>query len=46
VLDAADAGDGKLGTATDLMALSDELVGRAASKLESRPDGRQVRVYG
>lgn len=45
VLSAADAGDGKLGTATELMALSDEVAGRTASLLTPRADGRQVRTY-
>ena len=44
VLDAADAGAGKLGTAADLMAESELLVGKA-SLLTPRNDGRQVRTY-
>ena len=45
VLSAEDAGAGKLGPATDLMRLSDRLVGAHGSSLAARPDGRQVRVY-
>jgi ABC-type oligopeptide transport system ATPase subunit len=45
VLSTADAGAGKLGPATELMALSNTLVGAANSSLSPRPDGRQVRVY-
>ena len=44
VLDAADAGAGKLGAASDLMAESELLVGKA-SLLAPRQDGRQVRTY-
>ena len=44
VLDAADAGAGKLGAAPELMAQSDQLIGKA-SLLTERPDGRQVRTY-
>ena len=44
VLDAADAGAGKLGAAADLMAESELLIGKA-SLLTSRTDGRQVRTY-
>lgn len=45
VLSAADAGAGKLGSATDLMAESERLLERSASLLTARPDGRQVRTY-
>ena len=45
VLSADDAGAGKLGTATDLVALSERLLQAGESSLAARPDGRQVRVY-
>lgn len=45
VLSAMDAGEGKLGPATDLMTMSDSLIGRA-SELTPRDDGRKVRTYG
>lgn len=45
VLSAADAGDGKLGPAEDLVVLSEALVGQPGS-LVPRADGRQVRVEG
>lgn len=45
VLSAEDAGAGKLGPATDLMAMSDRLLGATASRLEPRADGRAVRTY-
>lgn len=44
VLSADDAGAGKLGAATDLVALSENLLS-ARSSLAERPDGRFVRVY-
>ncbi len=46
VLSADDAGAGRLAPAGDLLALSNERLGRAdASRLEERGDGRRVRVY-
>lgn len=45
VLSADDAGAGKLGAATDLMALSENLLTAQRSSLAERADGRLVRVY-
>jgi peptide/nickel transport system ATP-binding protein len=45
VLSADDAGAGKLGAATDLVALSNNLLAAPSSSLAERPDGRFVRVY-
>jgi ABC-type oligopeptide transport system ATPase subunit len=46
VLSSDDAGAGKLGPATDLMAESDaRLRAAGSSTLSARPDGRMVRVY-
>jgi hypothetical protein len=45
VLSTEDAGDGRLEPAFDLAAASERLVGAPHSRLEERPDGRQVRVY-
>lgn len=45
VLSAEDAGSGRLGSATELLALSDRLTHAAHSTLSARPDGRQVRTY-
>jgi ABC-type oligopeptide transport system ATPase subunit len=45
VLSADDAGAGKLGAATDLVALSEGLLAARSSSLAERPDGRLVRVY-
>jgi ABC-type oligopeptide transport system ATPase subunit len=45
VLDTADAGAGRLEPATELAAVSSELLDRSDSRLEPRPDGRLVRVY-
>jgi ABC-type oligopeptide transport system ATPase subunit len=45
VLSAEDAGAGKLAPAAELVATSNALLRRPASRLEPRDDGRQVRVY-
>lgn len=45
VLSTDDAGAGKLGAATELVALSQNLLSAQRSNLAPRPDGRQVRVY-
>jgi peptide/nickel transport system ATP-binding protein len=45
VLSAEDAGAGKLSPAAELVATSNDLLHKAASQLEPRGDGRQVRVY-
>lgn len=45
VLSTEDAGNGKLGAATDLVNLSEKLLKAPSSALSSRPDGRLVRLY-
>jgi len=45
VLSAEDAGAGKLDPAADLAEVSNALLDKTSSRLESRDDGRQVRVY-
>ena len=46
VLSTADAGAGKLEPATELAEMSARLIDHPDSRLEPRPDGRSVRVYG